>query len=196
MNDHPHDRERDDEPLLQHVRQHHGAQPSPVLEARILAAAEAAARVREPRRPGLWQRARDAVGGASGGRRWSAALGCLALLGLGLGLTLRTLDQVPSGYDAPPATLSRQAPAPMALHAPPSPAESAAMAETAEAPKVMARMAAKMAPLSEELRATLHDIADLQARGEHEEAARRIARLKTVHPGLNVEAELGRLRER
>lgn len=196
MNDHPHDREQDDEPLLQHVRQYQSARPSPAVDARILAAADGAKRVRGPSQHSIWQRLRNGMGGASGGRRWSAALGCVALLGLGLGLTLRTLDQVPTGYDAPPARLPHPPSAPMALQAPPSPAEGAVMAEAAEAPRVMARMAAKTAPLSGELRVALRAIADLQARGEGEEAARHIARLKAEHPGLNIEAELGRLGER
>lgn len=196
MNDRPHHFERDDEPLLRHVRKHDCAQPSSALDARVLAAAADAAKMRNVSAPGVWQRLLNGMGGASGRRRWSAAFGCLALLGLGLSLKLNTLDQVPQGYDAAPATLQRQAPAPMALQAPPNPAASSVMAESAEAPRVFARMAAKVAPLSEEVLAALREIAELRARGDGEEVDQRITRLKAEYPGLDIEAELARLHER
>lgn len=196
MNDRPHHFERDDEPLLRHVRKHDRAQPSSALDARVLAAAADAATTRNVSAPGVWQRLLNGMGGASGRRRWSAAFGCLALLGLGLSLTLNTLDQGPQSYDAAPATLQRQAPAPMVLQAPPNPAANSVMAESAEAPRVIARMAAKVAPLSEEVLVALREIAELQARGDGEAVGQRIARLKAEYPGLDIEAELARLHER
>lgn len=196
MNDRPHHFERDDEPLLHYVRKHDRAQPSSALDARVLAAAADAAKTRNVSAPGVWQRLLNGMGGASGRRRWSAAFGCLALLGLGLSLTLNTLDQVPQGYDAAPATLQRQAPTPMALQAPPNPAASSVMAGSAEAPRVVARMAAKVAPLSEEVLVALREIAELQARGDGEEVDQRITRLKAEYPGLDIKAELARLHER
>lgn len=196
MNDRSHHFERDDEPLLRHMREHDRAQPSSALDARVLAAAADAARAPSASAPGVWQRLLNGMEGAPGRRRWSAAFGCLALLGLGLGLTFNTLDQVPQGYDAPPATLQRQAPAPMALQAPPNPAASSVMAESAEAPRVVARMAAKVAPLSEEVLVALREIAELQVRGDGEEVDQRITRLKAEYPGLDIEAELARLHER
>lgn len=184
MNDH-------DEPLLRHVREHSREQPGPALDARILAAAADAAANKRRQPEGLWARLRRTLGDASAGRRWSAAFGCLALLGVGLGLSLQTLEQAPSRYDAPPASMQRQAP--MALQAPASPAP---MAEMSEAPRVMARMAAKAAPPSADVLAALREIAGLRERGEAEQARQRIEQLQTEHPGLDVEAELRRLPER
>lgn len=194
MNDRSHHLEREDEPLLRHMREHDSAQPSSALDAQVLAAAADAAKTRNVSAPGGWQRLLNGMEGAPGRRRWSAAFGCLALLGLGL--TFNTLDQVPQGYDAAPATLQRQAPAPMALQAPPNPAASSVMAGSAEAPRVAARMAAKVAPLAEEVLVALREIAELQARGDGEEVDQRITRLKAEYPGLDIEAELARLHER
>lgn len=194
MNDRSHHFEREDEPLLRHMREHDSAQPSSALDAQVLAAAADAAKTRNVSAPGGWQRLLNGMEGAPGRRRWSAAFGCLALLGLGL--TFNTLDQVPQGYDAAPATLQRQAPAPMALQAPPNSAASSVMAENAEAPRVVARMVAKVAPLSEEVLVALREIAELQARGDGEEVDQRITRLKAEYPGLDIEAELARLHER
>lgn len=182
MNDH-------DEALLRHVREHSRAEPGPALDARILAAAADAAKRRQPH--GFWQRLRHSLSGAFTRGRWSAAFGCLALLGVGLGLSLRTLEQAPPRYDAPAAAMQRQAP--MALQAPPSPAP---MAEMAEAPRVMARMAAKAAPPADEVLARLREIAELRAAGEGEEAERRKTQLQAEHPELDIEAELQRLPER
>lgn len=193
MNDHPHDVDRQDEQLLRHVRQHDHRQPSSALNARILAAAAEAAAARTPKAESAWQRMLNGVAGVSGRRRWSAAFGCIALLGLGLGLSLKTLEQLPPGYDAEPATMQRQAPAPMALQAPPSAASSSVMAEAVEAPNIVARMAAKTAPLSDEVLNALREIADLRARGEGEEAEQQIGRLKAQHPGLDIDGELARL---
>ncbi|TBU79284.1 hypothetical protein DNK06_12810 [Pseudomonas daroniae] len=193
MNDHPHDLERDDEYLLRHVREHKREQPSAALDARILAAATEAAAARRPQTESAWQRLQNWLAGASGRGRWSAAFGCLAVLGLGLGLSLKTLERVPPSYDAPPAAMTRQAPAPMALHSPQEAMPSSAMAEAAEAPKIVARMAAKTAPLHNEVVEALREIADLRARGEGEEAEQRVERLQTQYPDLDIESELRRL---
>ncbi|KIP88052.1 MULTISPECIES: hypothetical protein [Pseudomonas] len=192
MNDHRHDFEGDED-LLRHVRQYDRQRPSSALDARILAAAAEAARAHEPQAQSAWQRLLGWLAGASGRGRWSAAFGCLALLGLGLGLSLKTLEQAPPAYDAPPTVMQRQAPAPMALQAPPSPASSSVMGEAAEAPKIVARMTAKMAPLPGNVSSALREIADLRARGEGGEAEQRAARLKEQYPDLDVEAELLRL---
>lgn len=192
MNDHPRDLERD-EALLRHARQYDRQQPSSALDARILAAAAEAAKLRQPEAQSAWQRLLSWLAGASGRGRWSAAFGCLAVLGLGLGLSLKTLEQVPPTYDAPPTAMQRKAPAPIALQAPPSPASNSVMAEAAEAPKIVARMAAKTAPLPGDVLTTLREIADLRARGEGREAEQRVERLKKQYPDLDVEAELLRL---
>ncbi|XXF07150.1 hypothetical protein M1D96_09235 [Pseudomonas sp. D1-3] len=185
MNDHRHEH---DERLLRHVREHSGERPGPALDARILAAAGEAAAARRRPPEGFWARLRRALGGASAHGRWSAAFGCLALLGVGLGLSLQTLEQPPARYDAPAAAMQRQAP--MALQAPASPAP---MAEMSEAPRVMARMAAKAAPPPAQVLAALREIADLRERGEAEQAQQRIDRLQAEQPTLDVEAELRRL---
>ena len=83
--------------------------------------------------------------------------------------------------------------APMPLQAPASPAP---MAETSEAPRTMARMAAKAAPPPAEVQAALREIAELRARGEAEQARKRIERLQAEHPALDIEAQLRRLPER
>lgn len=182
MNDDRHDHDE----LLRHVREHSREQPRAALDARILAAAELAATRRQP--PGFWQRLQDRVSAGSVRGRWSAAFGCLALLGLGLGLSLQTLDQPPARYDAPAAAMQRQAP--MALQAPVSPAP---MAEMADAPRVMARMAAKAAPPPADVLAALREIAELRARGEAGQAQQRIEQLQGRYPTLDIEAELQRL---
>lgn len=184
MNDH-------DEPVLRHVREHSREQPGAALDARILAAAADAASTRRRQSQGFWPRLRHALAAASTRGRWSAAFGCLALLGVGLGLSLQTLEQPPTRYDAPAAAMQRQAP--MALQAPASPAP---MAETSEAPRTMARMAAKAAPPPAEVQAALREIAELRARGEAEQARKRIERLQAEHPALDIEAQLRRLPER
>ncbi|OLU29113.1 hypothetical protein [Pseudomonas sp. PA27(2017)] len=184
MNDH-------DEPLLRHVREHSREQPGPALDARILAAAADAAASKRRQPEGFWARLRRTLGDASASRRWSAALGCLAVVGVGLGLSLQTLEQAPGRYDAPPASMQRQAP--MALQAPASPAP---MAEMSEAPRVMARLAAEAAPPSADVLAALRKIAGLRERGETEQARQRLEQLQAEHPGLDVEAELRRLPER
>lgn len=185
MNDH------DDEPVLRHIREHSREQPGPALDARILAAAGEAVAARRRQSQGFWPRLRHALAAASARGRWSAAFGCLALLGVGLGLSLRTLEQPPTRYDAPAAVMQRQAP--MAVQAPASPAP---MAEMSEAPRVMARMAAKAAPPPAEVLAALREIAELRARGEARQAQQRIERLQAEHPELDVEAQLRRLPER
>ncbi|SHL86163.1 hypothetical protein [Phytopseudomonas punonensis] len=188
MNEQPQDH---DELVLRHVREQSREQPSAALDARILAAATHAAADQHPKPQGFWQRLLNGLSDASARRRWSAAFGCLALVGVGLGLSLRTLEQAPDRYDAPVSTLQRQAP--IALPAPASPAP---VAEMAEVPKTMARMAAKAAPLPQDVQNALREIAELRAQGEGEEAERRMERLKAEHPALNVEAELQHLPER
>ncbi|SDH36118.1 hypothetical protein SAMN05216588_104141 [Pseudomonas flavescens] len=182
MNDHSHDLARDEEALLGHVRTYHREQPSSTLDARILAAAVEAAVPRKPETQGAWQRLLGWLAGASGRGRWSAAFGCVAVLGLGLGLGLKTLEQAPPADD--------MAPAPMALQALPSPAEHSVLAHAEQAPKIVARMAARTPPLPDEVLNALREIAELRARGEGEQAQRRVERLAAQHPGLDVEAEV------
>ncbi len=188
MNEQPQDH---DELVLRHVREHSREQPSAALDARILAAATQAAADQRPKPLGLWQRLFNVLSDASARRRWSAAFGCLALIGIGLGLSLRTLEQAPDRYDTSASTLQREAP--MALQAPASPAP---MAEMSEAPRVMARMAAKAAPPPAEVLAALREIAELRARGEARQAQQRLEHLQAEHPELDVEAQLRRLPER
>ena len=160
----------DEQHLLQHVREHSQARPSAQVDERILAAAKAQVTARSP---SFWQR----LFTASSNVRWSAALGCIAVLGIGLGLSLQTM---PPRQDAP-AT---------ALHAPVSAAQ---LAMQGEAPKVMARMAAKAVPLSPELEEALRDIARLREQGRTDQARARVEALQRAQPELDIEAQLQRL---
>lgn len=193
----------EEQQLLQHFREHQGDEPSAALDARILAAA--AAQVRQPgkRPPGLGRLHAWLFGGAAR-VRWSLALGSVALLGLGLGLSLRTLQQAPAGYDSP-------APAAPALQRYAAPAqEKKAMAESsrlsepaagvmadsvaelpeaAAAPQVSGSSTARAkaeAPLPDALR----HILQLRRSGREEAAAARADELQQRYPQLDIEAQL------
>ncbi|TBU86454.1 hypothetical protein [Phytopseudomonas dryadis] len=203
MNEQRHSPEHDDQQVLRHVREHTRAQPSAAMDARILAAAAS----QRPKAAGLGERVHGWLFGSGSRGRWSAAFGCVALLGLGLGLSLKTLQDVPTTYDAPAPMLQRQVmPAP--IHSAPSQEsrarasngaipESAPLAEQAtEAPKIVARMAAPQAlPLSKEVLDALQDIARLRERGQDDAAAEQVEALRRRYPDLDIEAELLRLRQ-
>ncbi|MES2818392.1 MAG: hypothetical protein V4812_05325 [Pseudomonadota bacterium] len=120
----PRDAEREEQTLLEHYREHSRAAPSAGLDARILAAARAAqaptVRARSwPVRVQAWLFA--------GPVRWSVALGSLAVFGLGLGLSLNTLERAPGRYDqAEPRPMAATAPLPAAPAAAPVVAPAAA----------------------------------------------------------------------
>lgn len=113
------DSEHDQQALLDHYRQHSRAEPSAGLDARILAAARAATLAAPP-----WP-ARVQAWLFAGPVRWSVVLGSLAVFGLGLGLSIKTLERAPGRYDQ---TESR----PMAAAAPPAAAPSVAASAEAQ----------------------------------------------------------------
>ena len=166
MNHHPDDEQH----LLQHVRSHAQDRPSAHVDARILVAARAQVRARSP---SFWQRLLE----ASSRARWSTALGCVAVLGIGLGLSLQTQQPSP---EAPVTALQAPMSAPQ-------------LALQSDAPKVMARMAAKTVPLSPEVDEALRSIARLREQGRGDEARERIDALQKLHPELDIEAQLQRL---
>ncbi|MDF3932060.1 hypothetical protein [Pseudomonas citronellolis] len=193
--------------LLEHFRRHSDEQPSAQLDARILAAARAAARPSQSpwARLGHWLFGRP--------QRWPVALAGVATLGVGLSLALRTFEQAPR-YDAPvpamaPApqaeALSRaaQQAAPALYSAPAAPAaapeqpralaESASMADEA-AP--MAKRSAKVAEAPAEPETSLRRLAELQRQGDQAAAARLRDELRRRYPQLDVEGELRRLEAR
>ncbi|WP_068826711.1 hypothetical protein [Pseudomonas sp. BMS12] len=97
----PHDNQLPQErELLEHYRRHSQGEPSAALDALILDAARQAAST-PATRPSFAQRLHTWLFGAGSRTRWSVAFASLATLGIGLSLTLRTQEQVPSAYDLP-----------------------------------------------------------------------------------------------
>lgn len=125
-----HDQHRPDKQELQmlaHFRAHSPGEPSAELDARILAAANAAApaAVAGEQPPGLSARLHSWLFGAGGRQRWSLALAGVACLGIGVSLTWRTFEQTPDAFDAVPSG------APMAPAAARMAPQSAPLAESA-----------------------------------------------------------------
>ncbi|MFN3767661.1 MAG: hypothetical protein ACK4TD_04800 [Ectopseudomonas guguanensis] len=205
--------------LLAHFRAHGSGEPSAELDARILAAASAAAREAQQaeaasNKAGWAQRLHQWLFG-SGRQRWSVAVAGLACVGIGVSLTWRTLEQAPDAFDAvPPSVLmSPAAPAPMAakraaeqeavapIAAPQERMKSQAMArqapsaDMAEAPMASAAAIAPMAELvmQSEPREALLRLLELRRAGEQEQAQRLLEQLKADHPQLDIEAELAHL---
>lgn len=203
--------------LLAHFRAHGSGEPSAELDARILAAASAAARETQQAdnvESGWAQRLHQWLFG-SGRQRWSVAVAGLACVGIGVSLTWRTLEQAPDAFDAvPPSVLmSPAAPAPMAakrapeqeaiapMAAPQERMRSQAMArqapsaDMAEAPMVSSAALAPMAELviQSEPREALLRLLELRKAGEQEEAQRLLEQLKADYPQLDIEAELAHL---
>ena len=127
---HPEQPLADEQALLDHYRQHSLAQPSPALDALILAAA--AAEVSRTSPPALpWaQRLHIWLFGPGHRVRWSVAFASLVSIGLGLGLSLRTWQDLPPAYD-----LGEPLPA---MNAAPAPASAPLAEPMAEAMKPMA----------------------------------------------------------
>ncbi len=151
MNQTPQRPDSDELELLQHYRRHTAEQPSAELDARILAAAREAAASRRETRHGLLDRLRAWLFAGNPRARWSVAFASLATIGLGLGLSLHTLER-PGEMDAVPMP---RAPAPVSSYAaPPMPEERASsrrqlVEEAPAAPSVLAERQsapAKMAP--------------------------------------------------
>lgn len=203
--------------LLAHFHAHDRGEPSAELDARILAAASAAAR--EAQQPGKaesgWaQRLHQWLFGG-GRQRWSVAVAGLACVGIGVSLTWRTLEQAPDAFDAvpPSVAMSPAAPAPMAakrsaeqeavapVAAPQERMRSHAMArqapsaDMAEAPMASSAALAPMAELvvRSEPREALLRLLELRKAGEQDEAQRLLEQLKADYPQLDIEAELAHL---
>lgn len=124
--------------LLQHFRQHSRGEPSAALDALILdAARQAVALPVSP--PSRGQRLHAWLFGTGSRTRWSVAFASLATLGIGLSLTWRTQEQLPSTYDMA-APVAAQAPAAPVLRE---------MAPTLEARKQLAEPEKKKAEMAE-----------------------------------------------
>lgn len=135
----PHDHElQQEQQVLQHFRQHSQGEPSAALDALILDAAREALAQPAPQ-PSRGQRLHAWLFGAGSRTRWSVAFASLATLGIGLSLTWRTQEQLPTAYDLP-APVAAQAPAAPVLRE---------MAPTLEARKQLAEPEKKKAEMAE-----------------------------------------------
>ncbi|QNG99549.1 hypothetical protein [Pseudomonas sediminis] len=200
--------------LLAHFRAHGSGEPSAELDARILAAASAAAReARQADKPesGWAQRLHQWLFG-SGRQRWSVAVAGLACVGIGVSLTWRTLEQTPDAFDAVPPSVAMSpaapAPAPMAAKRAAESESVARMAvpqermrsqapsaDIAEAPVASTAAIAPMAELviQSEPRETLLRLLELRKANKQKEAQRLLEQLKADYPQLDIEAELEHL---
>ena len=211
-----HEREPQDheQALLAHFRAHGSGEPSAEMDARILAAASAAARETQQaaKAESIWaQRLHQWLFG-SGRQRWSVAVAGLACLGIGVSLTWRTLEQTPEAFDAVPPSVAMSpaapAPAPMAAKRAAETESMARMAvpqermrsqapsaDRAEAPMASAAAIAPMAELviQSEPREALLRLLELRKTNQQEEAQRLLEQLKADYPQLDIEAELEHL---
>lgn len=200
--------------LLAHFCAHGSGEPSAELDARILAAASAAAREAQQSgtaESGWAQRLHQWLFG-SGRQRWSVAVAGLACLGIGVSLTWRTLEQTPEAFDAVPPSVAMSpaapAPAPMAAKRAAESESVARMAvpqermrsqaptaDRAEAPMASTAAIAPMAELviQSEPREALLRLLELRKANKQEEAQRLLEQLKADYPHLDIEAELAHL---
>ncbi|MDF2075965.1 hypothetical protein P2Q70_15410 [Pseudomonas mendocina] len=200
--------------LLAHFRAHGSGEPSAEMDARILAAASAAARETQQaaKAESSWaQRLHQWLFG-SGRQRWSVAVAGLACLGIGVSLTWRTLEQTPEAFDAVPPSVAMSpaapAPAPMAAKRAAETESMARMAvpqermrsqapsaDRAEAPMASAAAIAPMAELviQSEPREALLRLLELRKANKQEEAQRLLEQLQADYPQLDIEAELAHL---
>lgn len=207
--------------LLAHFRAHGSGEPSAELDARILAAASAAARETQQARTdsdnaGWAQRLHQWLFG-SGRQRWSVAVAGLACVGIGVSLTWRTLEQTPEAFDAAPPSVAMSpaapAPAPMAAKRAAESESMARMAAPQERMKAEAiarpappaamtdeamSSATAIAPMVElviqsEPREALLRLLALRKANQQEEAQRLLEQLKADYPQLDIEAELDHL---
>lgn len=202
MKRHPQRADTEEAALLEHFRRHADAQPSAQLDARILAAARTAATARPAyvRRLARWLFGRP--------QRWSAALAGVAVLGIGLSLTLRTFEPAPRHVDAAlpasapvPATESlysvpAQAPAAAAAAAAAlAPlAESADLRDASPTAKRKAAPALSLArPALPEPQASLYRLQALQRQGDAQAVRRAREDLRRRFPQLDIERALGEL---
>ena len=110
---HPEQPLANEQALLEHYRRHSLAQPSAAVDALILAAASAALARAKPVALPWSQRLQNWLFGPGHRLRWSVTFASLASIGLGLGLSLRTLQDLPPAYDlGEPLPAISAAPAP------------------------------------------------------------------------------------
>ena len=103
----------DEQALLEHYRQHSLAQPSAATDALILAVAAAELTRARPAALPWSQRLHSWLFGPGHRVRWSVAFASLASIGLGLGLSLRTWQELPPAYElGEPLPAMSAAPAP------------------------------------------------------------------------------------
>lgn len=200
--------------LLAHFRAHGSGEPSAELDARILAAASAAAheaRQADKSEFGWAQRLHQWLFG-SGRQRWSVAVAGVACVGIGVSLTWRTLEQTPDAFDAIPPSVAMSpaapAPAPMAAKRAAENESVARMAvpqermrsqapsaDIAEAPMASTAVIAPMTELviQSEPREALLRLLELRKANKQEEAQRLLEQLKADYPQLDIEAELEHL---
>lgn len=205
--------------LLEHYRGQHGSEPCAELDARILAAASAALRSQLAKSPSAMARVQAWLFDGASHRRWSVALGSVAVLGLGLGISLRTPAPIAPSYDSPmptaPALQRYTAPVvsekkamaeSFQLNQPEANVEPevSALADAAAAPSALpqapsassslaARREAAAAPLAAELHDALRQIAKLREQGRQAEASARLTELQQRYPQADLEALLKRL---
>lgn len=155
MKQNPQSLDSREQALLQHYRDHSQEQPSAELDHFILAAASAALAAAAPRpsRSSWPVRLQAWLFGEVRPVRWSVAVASLAMVGLGLGLTFKTLEQAPTPYELSIPLAAAPAPLPAApLPAAPMPA----------APVVSADRASAEAKKSSEVAGSLNATADAQ----------------------------------
>ncbi|MDP3845398.1 MAG: hypothetical protein Q8R10_03125 [Pseudomonas sp.] len=138
---HPEQPLADEQALLDHYRQHSLAQPTPATDALILAAAAAELTRAKPAALPWAQRLHGWLFGPGHRVRWSVAFASLASIGLGLGLSLRTWQELPPAYE-----LGEPLPAMSAAPAPASAPVVEPMAEAMELKKPAAPV--RSAPLA------------------------------------------------
>lgn len=134
----------DEQALLEHYRQHSLAQPSAAMDARILAAAAAELTRAKPAALHWSQRLHGWLFGPGHRVRWSVAFASLATIGLGLGLSLRTLHDLPPAYELGeplPAMSAAPASAPLA-----EPMAEVMELKKEQAPAMAARITAPASP--------------------------------------------------
>jgi len=151
MNHDPRDSGDLEQQMLEHYRRHSTQEPSHALDAQILAAAQAhldaqaqtdtSARPRASAREPWLSRLHAWLFAGSPRGRWSVAFASLAVVGIGVTLSVRTYERAPSGFDdavpmmAPAAPIASEAVDPDAGYAAdsvPTPAPAQAYAKQAE----------------------------------------------------------------
>jgi hypothetical protein len=160
---HPEQPLADEQTLLEHYRQHSQAQPTAAMDALILAAAAAELNRAKPAALPWSQRLHGWLFGPGHRVRWSVAFASLASIGLGLGLSLRTWQELPPAYD-----LGEPLPAMSAAPTPASAQLAEPMAEAMElkksaAPAKPAAVAAPPSPVVAQDKASSYNKAESAA---------------------------------